>query len=88
MICLTSNQFLGDVFFGYVVRVWGTLVGAALGLLLWSIAAQKGAGNPFAVGAVCAVAFPFIFFYRVHMQPCVRFALLHPALADAALAGP
>ncbi|GAA6054812.1 hypothetical protein NBRC10513_007431 [Rhodotorula toruloides] len=69
MICLTSNQFLGDVFFGYVVRVWGTLVGAALGLLLWSIAAQKGVGNPFAVGAVCAVAFPFIFFYRVHMQP-------------------
>ncbi|GEM08584.1 brefeldin A sensitivity protein-related, DUF2421 containing protein [Rhodotorula toruloides] len=69
MICLTSNQFLGDVFFGYVVRVWGTLVGAALGLLLWSIAAQRGAGNSFAVGAVCAVAFPFIFFYRVHMQP-------------------
>ncbi|GAA5961874.1 hypothetical protein JCM8115_001452 [Rhodotorula mucilaginosa] len=69
MICLTANQFLGDVLFGYVVRVFGTLAGTAIGLCLWSIAAQRGRGNPFAVGAVCAVAFPPIFFYRVHMQP-------------------
>ncbi|GJN90426.1 hypothetical protein Rhopal_003437-T1 [Rhodotorula paludigena] len=69
MICLTSNQYLGDVTFGFLVRVFGTIAGAAVGLLLWSIAAQTGKGNPFAVGAVCAVAFPFIFFYRVHMMP-------------------
>lgn len=73
MLCLTSNQFLGDVLFGYIVRVVGTIVGAALGLLLWSIAAQRGRGNPFALAAVCAVAFPFVFFYRVHMQPYVPF---------------
>lgn len=78
MICLTSNQYLGDVTFGFLVRVFGTIAGAAVGLLLWSIAAQTGKGNPFAVGAVCAVTFPFIFFYRVHMMPCVR-SLLTPA---------
>ncbi|GAA6054703.1 hypothetical protein JCM3770_000038, partial [Rhodotorula araucariae] len=69
MICLTSNQFLGDVTFGYLVRVFGTIAGAAIGLCLWSIAAQTGKGHPVAVGAVCAVAWPFLFFWRVHRQP-------------------
>ncbi|GAA6020046.1 hypothetical protein JCM10207_006768 [Rhodosporidiobolus poonsookiae] len=69
MICLTTNQFLGDVFFGFLVRVFGTLAGAAIGLLMWSIAAQTGTGNPFAVAAVCAVFYPFIFYWRVHYLP-------------------
>ncbi|GAA6035596.1 hypothetical protein JCM8097_004920 [Rhodosporidiobolus ruineniae] len=69
MICLTTNQFVGDVLFGFIVRVWGTFLGAAVGLLVWSIAAQTGKGNPFAVAATCAVAYPLIFFYRVHMMP-------------------
>ncbi|GAA5852185.1 hypothetical protein JCM8547_006692 [Rhodosporidiobolus lusitaniae] len=69
MICLTTNQFVGDVLFGYIVRVFGTLAGAVVGLLVWSIAAQSGRGSPYALAATCAVAYPFIFFWRVHMQP-------------------
>ncbi|GAA5833075.1 hypothetical protein JCM11251_006506 [Rhodosporidiobolus azoricus] len=68
MICLTSNQYVGDVLFGYLVRVFGTIAGAIVGLLIWSIAAQTGKGNPFALAATCAVAFPLIFFYRVHFK--------------------
>ncbi|GAA5852458.1 hypothetical protein JCM9279_003454 [Rhodotorula babjevae] len=85
MITLTSNQFLGDVTFGYLVRVFGTIGGAAVGLLLWSIAAQTGKGHPVAVGAVCAVAWPVIFFWRVHMQP-VMTALL-PAVTTMLVIG-
>ncbi|TNY20776.1 hypothetical protein DMC30DRAFT_351756 [Rhodotorula diobovata] len=85
MITLTSNQFLGDVTFGYLVRVFGTIAGAAVGLLLWSIAAQTGKGHPVAVGAVCAVAWPFIFFWRVHMQP-VMTAIL-PAVTTMLVIG-
>ncbi|BGP41609.1 hypothetical protein JCM10449v2_005600 [Rhodotorula kratochvilovae] len=85
MICLTSNQFLGDVAFGYLVRVFGTIAGAAIGLCLWSIAAQNGRGHPVAVGAVCAVAWPFIFFWRVHMQP-VMTAIL-PAVTTMLVIG-
>lgn len=69
MVCLTTNQYVGDVLFGFIVRVFGTFFGAAVGLMIWSIAAQTGKGNPFAVAATCAVFYPFIFFYRVHQTP-------------------
>ncbi|GAA5893885.1 hypothetical protein JCM5296_004627 [Sporobolomyces johnsonii] len=77
MIALTTTQFVGDTIFGFVVRVVGTFAGAIVGLLIWSIAAQNGRGNPYAVGATCAVAFPFIFFYRVHYMPPIT-AILPP----------
>ncbi|GAA5991944.1 hypothetical protein JCM11641_001599 [Rhodosporidiobolus odoratus] len=69
MICLTTNQYIGDVLFGFLVRVFGTIAGAAIGLLVWSIAAQTGRGNPFALAATTAVAYPLIFFWRVHFMP-------------------
>ncbi|GAA5958870.1 hypothetical protein JCM10213_009045 [Rhodosporidiobolus nylandii] len=69
MLCLTTNQYVGDVLFGFLVRVFGTIAGAAIGLLLWSIAAQTGRGNPYALGATMAVAYPFIYFWRVHFMP-------------------
>ncbi|GAA5921957.1 hypothetical protein JCM1841_005015 [Sporobolomyces salmonicolor] len=77
MIALTTTQFVGDTIFGFLVRVVGTFFGALVGLLIWSIAAQNGRGNPYAVGATCAVVFPFIFFYRVHFMPPMT-AILPP----------
>ncbi|GAA5957141.1 hypothetical protein JCM21900_003109 [Sporobolomyces salmonicolor] len=77
MIALTTTQFVGDTIFGFLVRVVGTFFGALVGLLIWSIAAQNGRGNPYAVAATCAVAFPFIFFYRVHFMPPIT-AILPP----------
>ncbi|SCV72848.1 BQ2448_4385 [Microbotryum intermedium] len=69
MIALTSTLYIGDTTFGFVVRIVGTIAGAIFGLLLWSIAAQTGPGNPFAAGAVMAVAMPLIFFFRLYYTP-------------------
>ncbi|ORY69419.1 hypothetical protein BCR35DRAFT_307980 [Leucosporidium creatinivorum] len=69
MAAITSTQYVGDTTFGFVVRIVGTFVGAVIGLLVWSIAAQNGTGNPFAVAAVMAVVLPCILFYRIHWQP-------------------
>ncbi|GAA5894372.1 hypothetical protein JCM6882_007642 [Rhodosporidiobolus microsporus] len=86
MICLTTNQYVGDIAFGFIVRVFGTIAGAIIGLLIWSIAAQTGKGNPFAVAATCAVAFPFIFFYRVHLKGHPMTAIL-PAITAQLVIG-
>ncbi|GAA6062092.1 hypothetical protein JCM10212_002342 [Sporobolomyces blumeae] len=72
MVALTTTQFVGDTIFGFVLRVGGTLGGAIYGLLLWSIAAQKGRGNPYAAAATCAVGFFPLFFWRVHVMPPIR----------------
>ncbi|CEQ41511.1 SPOSA6832_03240 [Sporobolomyces salmonicolor] len=73
----TWLTFPSALVFGFLVRVVGTFFGALVGLLIWSIAAQNGRGNPYAVGATCAVVFPFIFFYRVHFMPPMT-AILPP----------
>ncbi|SCZ92065.1 BZ3500_MvSof-1268-A1-R1_Chr5-3g08313 [Microbotryum saponariae] len=69
MIALTSTLYIGDTTFGFIIRLVGTVAGAIFGLLLWSIAAQTGGGNPFAAGAVMAVAMPLIFFFRLYYTP-------------------
>jgi hypothetical protein len=65
MSALTTTQFVGDTVFGFVLRVFGTFGGAVYGLLIWSIAAQKGRGNPYAVAVVMAFGLFPIFFWRV-----------------------
>lgn len=69
---LTSTAFVGDTVYGFVVRIVGTLGGAALGLCLWYIASGSGSGNPYTFALVCAIAFPFIFFWRVHYMPPIE----------------
>ncbi|KAK4050247.1 hypothetical protein OIV83_003568 [Microbotryomycetes sp. JL201] len=72
MVALSSTQYVGDTVYAFVVRVFGTIAGGALGLLIWTIAAQNGRGNPYALGAVMAVALPFIMFFRVHYTPPIE----------------
>ncbi|KAJ3016932.1 hypothetical protein HKX48_003802, partial [Thoreauomyces humboldtii] len=80
MVALTSTLYVGDTAFGFVTRCVGTFAGAVIGLLLWSIAAQTGPGNPYAVGVVAAFFLPFLMFYRVHFQP-IPAAILPPVTA-------
>ena len=68
MIILTLSRFVGDTTFSFVLRVRGTFIGALLGLLLWSIGAGDGRGNAIGIGAVCAVAFPPMLFFRAYFK--------------------
>ncbi|KAM0786302.1 hypothetical protein ACM66B_001780 [Microbotryomycetes sp. NB124-2] len=72
MVALSSTQYVGDTVYAFVVRVFATIAGGALGLLLWSIAAQDGRGNPYALGAVMAIALPFMMFYRIYWTPPIE----------------
>ncbi|KAK4049887.1 hypothetical protein OIO90_005276 [Microbotryomycetes sp. JL221] len=72
MAALSLTQYVADTGYAVIVRLIGTLVGGTIGLLLWSIAAQDGTGNPYALAAVMAVAFPPIFFYRIHYTPPIE----------------
>jgi len=65
MVALTTTQFVGDTVFGFILRVFGTFGGAVYGLTIWTVAAQRGRGNPYAVGAVFAFGLFPIFFWRV-----------------------
>ncbi|GAA5954631.1 hypothetical protein JCM3765_003834 [Sporobolomyces pararoseus] len=85
MIALTTTQFVGDTVFGFVLRVFGTIGGAVYGLLIWSIAAQKGRGNPYVVGVVFAFGLFPIFFWRVHVMPPMKGIL--PAVTSVLVAG-
>ena len=66
-----AAQYVGDTAFGFTVRVFGTFIGAVAGLLIWTIAAGTGIANPYALAAVCAVAFPVLMFVRSYYQPPV-----------------
>ncbi|EIM24284.1 hypothetical protein E3Q22_00034 [Wallemia mellicola] len=62
MAIMTHSQHRGDTLFNWFTRLVYSVVGIFGGLLIWSIAAQKGTGNAYAVGATCAVAFPIMFY--------------------------
>ncbi|GAA5882877.1 hypothetical protein JCM16303_006623 [Sporobolomyces ruberrimus] len=85
MIALTTTQFVGDTVFGFILRVFGTLGGAIYGLLIWSIAAQKGKGNPYAMGVACAFGLFPILFWRVHVMPPMKGIL--PAITSVLIIG-
>ncbi|TIB35407.1 hypothetical protein E3P84_01376 [Wallemia ichthyophaga] len=75
MANLTHSQHRGDTLFNWFTRLVYSVVGIFSGLLIWTIAAQKGTGNPYAVGATCAVAFP-IMFYIVMYFPGTNVGLM------------
>ncbi|GAA6024554.1 hypothetical protein JCM11491_000604 [Sporobolomyces phaffii] len=85
MVALTTTQFVGDTIFGFVLRVFGTFGGAVYGLAVWSIAAQNGRGNPYAVATVLAFGLFPIFFWRVHVMPPMKAIL--PAVTSMLIIG-
>jgi uncharacterized membrane protein YgaE (UPF0421/DUF939 family) len=66
MVALTMSRFVGDTAFQFVLRVMGTFIGAVVGLTIWYVGNANSQGNPYGMGAVCAVAFPLMMFYRLH----------------------
>lgn len=66
MAQLTLARFRGDTAFGLFSRLVSTLIGAAVGTVLWYISCGKGNGNPWGLAVVTAVAFPPIFLVRLY----------------------
>ena len=84
MTALTIAQFTADTIFGFVVRLVATLLGAALGMVVWYIGSGGGDGNPFGLAAVLAVVLPFILFIRVNfVYQLVFYLTLDLPLTDA-----
>lgn len=63
---LTLSRFRGDTTFALTARVISTFLGGLVGLVMWYISAGSGNGNPYALGAVCLVCFPFFFYARLY----------------------
>ncbi|KAJ7510139.1 hypothetical protein B0H11DRAFT_1957855 [Mycena galericulata] len=63
---VTLSRFRGDTVFGLSSRVLSTFLGGLLGLIMWYISAGAGSGNPYGLGAVCAVCYPFFFYGRLY----------------------
>jgi len=66
MTALTISQFTADTMFGFVVRIFGTFLGAVLGMVIWYTGSGSGTGNPYGICAVLAVCLPFILFIRIN----------------------
>jgi len=64
MVVLTSNRFVGDTVYQFVLRVGGTFIGAVGGMTVWYIGNGSGL-SAYGTAAVCAVVFPLMQFYRV-----------------------
>ncbi|KAF5319812.1 hypothetical protein D9611_012858 [Ephemerocybe angulata] len=60
---LTMARFRGDTTFGLAARIFATLFGGVIGMVMWYISAGSGTASPYAFAAVCGVSFPF--FYMV-----------------------
>ncbi|GLB35374.1 putative ER transporter, 6TM, N-terminal [Lyophyllum shimeji] len=64
---VTIARFQGDTGFALLVRIFSTFFGSVTALIIWYISVGvSGKGNPYGLAAVCAVAFPFLFFVRIH----------------------
>ncbi|EPS43040.1 hypothetical protein H072_2965 [Dactylellina haptotyla CBS 200.50] len=59
MAQLTISQYMGDFVFSITMRMFGTVVGGIIGLVVWYIGAGSGPGNPYGIMAILA---PFIIF--------------------------
>ena len=73
MVVLTSNRFVGDTVYQFVLRVGGTFIGAAGGLVVWYIGNGDGA-NAYGTAAVCAVVVSAL----PSLQPLPRSGLSRP----------
>lgn len=54
MVVLTSNRFVGDTVYQFVLRVGGTFIGAVGGMTVWYIGNGDGL-SAYGTAAVCAV---------------------------------
>ncbi|KAG1736637.1 uncharacterized protein EDB91DRAFT_1141898 [Suillus paluster] len=63
---LTISRFRGDTTFGLVARIASTFAGGFIGTVMWYISTGSGRGDPYGLGAVCAVCFPLFFFARLY----------------------
>lgn len=66
MASLTISQFTADTIFGFVCRLFGTFLGAVLGLLIWYMGSGSGTGNAFGLAAIMAVVLPVMIFVRIN----------------------
>ncbi|KAI0060820.1 hypothetical protein BV25DRAFT_1871013 [Artomyces pyxidatus] len=63
---LTIARFRGDTTFGLFSRVISTFLGGIVGTVMWYISTGMGRGDAVGLAAVCAVAFPFLFYARLY----------------------
>ncbi|KAH9947336.1 hypothetical protein B0H21DRAFT_338716 [Amylocystis lapponica] len=63
---LTLARFRGETTFALVARIMSTFLGGLCGMVIWYISAGSGHGDPYGLAAVCAVCFPFMFFWRLY----------------------
>ncbi|EIW69174.1 hypothetical protein TREMEDRAFT_39416 [Tremella mesenterica DSM 1558] len=70
--------YAGDTTAAWVARCISSFWGCLIGLVVWYIGNGSGRGNPYGLGAICAVVFPFLSFFRVHFPGSVTIAFLTP----------
>ncbi|OCB89516.1 hypothetical protein A7U60_g3311 [Sanghuangporus baumii] len=71
---LTLSRFRGDTVRGYCSREVATFCGGIIGIVMWYASTGLGNGNSYGLAAVCAVAYPFLFFIRLY-YPAAPMAL-------------
>ncbi|KAL7419840.1 hypothetical protein Q5752_005756 [Cryptotrichosporon argae] len=66
MLISALAVFAGDTTTAWIARLFASFWGCLFGMVVWYIGSGSGQGNPYGLGAICAVTFPFAMFFRVH----------------------
>jgi Aromatic acid exporter family member 2/Fusaric acid resistance protein-like len=71
---LSMVPYTADLVYGVAVRIIGTVVGGAIGMVAWYIGAGKGPGNPYGMAVIIGVVIIVFMWWRLFSPP-----LLMPA---------
>lgn len=66
MAQLTLAVFSGETLASWGSRLIASFFGGCIGLAAWYTGSGHGDGNPYGLGAVTAVVFPLVVFYRIY----------------------
>ncbi|KAK2684997.1 hypothetical protein QWA68_016333 [Fusarium oxysporum] len=71
MAQLTLVPYTAELLFGSLIRVFGTIVGGVIGMVVWYIGAGNGPGNPYGLAAIFAPAIVLMMWWRLFTSPAV-----------------
>ena len=61
--------YMSDLILSIVSRGLGTVLGGVMGMVAWYIGSGAGPGNPYGLGAICAVMVAILIWWRLYLPP-------------------
>ncbi|KAI3580726.1 hypothetical protein IWW34DRAFT_846893 [Fusarium oxysporum f. sp. albedinis] len=71
MAQLTLVPYTAELLFGSLIRVFGTIVGGVIGMVVWYIGAGNGPGNLYSLAAIFAPAIVLMIWCHLFTSPAV-----------------